>query len=222
MFDDIKYDIGYGEECDWCCRAKEFGYKNVLLTTLFIQHHGTSSFDNNVRLELSQDHSKILIESYPQYEILVDNIIKNLKFSEIRKFLFLKILNETTKTILYFDHNLGGGTKHYRDNILIENKDNLILVITSDINNYSLDAYHKNFHINLIISDIDDFLNYIKINEIIISSLIMWKKLEKIINIIKKQNKKTKYLVHDYHCICPNVNLMYNETSFCNIDLKKM
>ncbi len=45
MFDE-GFGLGYGEENDWCMRARKAGYKNVLIPNLYVFHHGGTTFNS--------------------------------------------------------------------------------------------------------------------------------------------------------------------------------
>ena len=43
-FDMATFGRGYGEENDWCCRARGFGYRHILCDDAFVVHLGGQSF----------------------------------------------------------------------------------------------------------------------------------------------------------------------------------
>ena len=48
LFDDDTFGKGYGEENDFCYRALDHGYTNVLCDDIFIYHKGTQSFKRKI------------------------------------------------------------------------------------------------------------------------------------------------------------------------------
>lgn len=63
-FDSV-FELGYGEEVDWCCRAKKMGYELRLIPNLFVPHYHGGSFDSETRKKMNESHNKILSERYP-------------------------------------------------------------------------------------------------------------------------------------------------------------
>ena len=44
MFDEAAFGRGYGEENDFCFRARKAGWRNVLCEDAYVVHHGGQSF----------------------------------------------------------------------------------------------------------------------------------------------------------------------------------
>lgn len=60
---------GYGEEVDFCQRAAEHGFLNVLADDVFVFHKGGSSFGTSpAKLQLQADHEAIVNRRHPRYE----------------------------------------------------------------------------------------------------------------------------------------------------------
>lgn len=75
LFDEISYGMGYGEENDFCLRAQNLGWKNVIDDTTFVYHFGTSSFESETKKELINNHLSIVNSKYPNYENAVTTYI---------------------------------------------------------------------------------------------------------------------------------------------------
>ena len=82
FFDEDRFEKGYGEENDFSLRAKKAGYDNVVSLETIVYHYGGTSFGKN-KLELINDHKKILNKLYPLYRIEVR--LFNLKNNKIKK-----------------------------------------------------------------------------------------------------------------------------------------
>ena len=60
---------GYGEEVDFCLRAAEHGFLNVLADDVFVFHKGGSSFGTSpAKLQLQAEHEAIVNARHPRYE----------------------------------------------------------------------------------------------------------------------------------------------------------
>lgn len=102
-FDEI-FGKGYGEETDWCARAKRYGYKNIIVTNLFVYHKHGASFKNRERIELQNKNLEIIIKRFPEYANIVQKFIKEDKLKILRELLFMLIAsNYEKKSILVVD-----------------------------------------------------------------------------------------------------------------------
>lgn len=57
---------GYGEEVDWCMRARAAGWRHLQATGVFVAHAGTVSFRAEKTLRVAQNRG-VLIARYPSY-----------------------------------------------------------------------------------------------------------------------------------------------------------
>ena len=64
---DTVFSPGYGEEVDWCQRARALGYQCILASSVFVYHKGQGSFCDR-RNELAARAEGIIRERYPEYE----------------------------------------------------------------------------------------------------------------------------------------------------------
>lgn len=68
MLDGTALTRGYGEEVDWCQRARAAGYRHLASTAAFIAHTGTVSFRFEKRLRVQQNRA-VLAQRYPDYRL---------------------------------------------------------------------------------------------------------------------------------------------------------
>jgi GT2 family glycosyltransferase len=57
---------GYGEEVDWCMRARAAGWRHLQATGVFVAHAGTVSFRAEKTLRVAQNRS-VVVGRYPDY-----------------------------------------------------------------------------------------------------------------------------------------------------------
>ena len=62
MFDDVLFGKGYGEENDWCMRAAEVGFKNIIIPNLFVYHKHGGSFLGAEKEKLQNENLKKMYE----------------------------------------------------------------------------------------------------------------------------------------------------------------
>ncbi|NWC84190.1 glycosyltransferase family 2 protein [Pseudomonas putida] len=62
--DEVHLSRGYGEETDWCLRARNMGWKHVGAPNVFVAHQGGISFGTEKNLRVAQNNA-ILRQRYP-------------------------------------------------------------------------------------------------------------------------------------------------------------
>jgi len=75
LFDQECFGRGYGEENDFCQRAEQAGFRNVLCDDAYVVHHGGASFGP---LGLKPDESSMqrLLDKHPDYQEMVSEFIQ--------------------------------------------------------------------------------------------------------------------------------------------------
>jgi GT2 family glycosyltransferase len=66
MLDGVGLRRGYGEEVDWCLRARAAGYRHLAATGVFVAHAGGVSFGFEKMLRVKQNRA-VLQARYPDY-----------------------------------------------------------------------------------------------------------------------------------------------------------
>lgn len=83
LFDAETFGPGYGEENDFCMRAIDAGYRNVLCDDTFVAHVGSRSF--SVKTEaLKARNSQLLFAKYPHYLGMVQRFISEDPIAPLR------------------------------------------------------------------------------------------------------------------------------------------
>ena len=132
IFRDETFAQGYGEENDFCLRARHLGWRHVALPSLYIGHIEGQSFaaakDNLVSRNL-----KILNSLHPGYDALIAEWQKANPLAEYRRRIdkFRWRSNQGSKqAILYVTHDREGGVLHHvQMRALKHEKDGLCAII---------------------------------------------------------------------------------------------
>ena len=110
---------GYGEENDFCLRARRLGWRNVALTGLFVGHHGGASFDapsfSNGATHLRARNSRIVEQCHAGHDALIALFLADDPLAEARRRIDLLDWRERGRkwrqaTIL-ITHASGGGVE---------------------------------------------------------------------------------------------------------------
>lgn len=73
---DVRFGHGYGEENDFCMRAREAGWRNVLCDDAYVVHLGGRSFSEFGLVPRNDTAMERLRSRYPDYEALVADFIR--------------------------------------------------------------------------------------------------------------------------------------------------
>ena len=76
VFDEETFGRGYGEENDFCQRAKQAGFRNVLCDDAYVVHHGGASF-GPLGLQPDAQSMQRLLAKHPGYQAAVTGFIQN-------------------------------------------------------------------------------------------------------------------------------------------------
>ena len=83
-FDARRFGIGYGEEVEWCLRARERGWVHILDDATFVYHAGQSSFSTSRAGRVRAAH-RVLRRRYPSYLPEVAEFIRRDPLAPLRR-----------------------------------------------------------------------------------------------------------------------------------------
>lgn len=105
---------GYGEENDFCLRARHLGWRHVGLTSLFVAHLGSESFGTE-GYALKLRNEKILNRIHPGYAALIAAFLKIDPLAASRRRLDLerwrKPASRRQESVILITHGHGGGVE---------------------------------------------------------------------------------------------------------------
>ena len=112
---DTGFGKGYGEEVDWCQRARGVGGRHIGLPGLFVEHRGGMSFGSAEKRKLIEQNNAIIAKRYPGYNADVQEFIRHDPMSSARLALSIVWAAERAAGPLsiYLAHSLGGGAEKY-------------------------------------------------------------------------------------------------------------
>lgn len=227
LLDDETFVKGYGEENDWCQRAIKNGFRNVIAENIFVYHNHGGSFNSDEKKALIERNNRALLNKHPDYSRDVALYCSENPHRRIRNFAgVMACLNICKKVCIIFNHNLGGGATSYLKGYITDtlNDENAAAVVTYDNSRgiYYLRFYFDDFKCEYIFNDLDHIKklsNIIHPDFVVINELVtypnIFETLQTILEFVKINNAELTYLMHDYYCICPSVNLMDSYGEYC-------
>ncbi|WP_312621748.1 glycosyltransferase [Agrobacterium pusense] len=109
------FEIGYGEENDFCMRAWNAGYRNVLATDVFVYHTGSVSFAG-IKNENFEKGQQALRTKHPNYPRLVKYHLAANPARKFRQALDTsRVKRALSGCVLFVTHKWSGGINTYLD-----------------------------------------------------------------------------------------------------------
>jgi glycosyltransferase involved in cell wall biosynthesis len=106
---------GYGEENDFCMRARHLGWRHVAAPGVFVAHIGSQSF-NAARHDLRRRNLRILNGLHVGYDALIAQWLQQDPLHESRQRIDLARLRRARagrESVLLVTHDREGGVRHY-------------------------------------------------------------------------------------------------------------
>ena len=228
FFDEERFGKGYGEENDWCQRAIEHGYSNILVPNLFVYHKHGGSFPSELKQKLLEENYKKLLELHPDYDKQVQSYIKKDPHKTFRRLLVMTASSLKKPMWVMFDHALGGGANHYADNLLeskhTEGENTLLIRFDFYSNKYFLRHHYKEYASNFIVDSIEDIktlFEQLHIETIFLNSIVSYpdskETLEYLEHLIERHQIELIVPVHDFYPVCPSYTLLNDKGAYCAV-----
>jgi GT2 family glycosyltransferase/glycosyltransferase involved in cell wall biosynthesis len=112
---DTGFGRGYGEETDWCQKARQLGGRHLCAANLFVEHRGGQSFGSASKQQLLERNAAEISRRYPSYDQEVQDFIRNDPLNTARLALGLSwaALHQQAPVPVYLAHAMGGGAEKY-------------------------------------------------------------------------------------------------------------
>jgi GT2 family glycosyltransferase/glycosyltransferase involved in cell wall biosynthesis len=112
-FDEKNFGKGYGEENDFCLRARSLGWHHVATTDLFVRHHGARSFGAAKRV-LKERNRRVLNAFHPGYDAMIAGFVGADPLLNARRAIDThRLLKEVVDPVLLLTFHLPGGVKRH-------------------------------------------------------------------------------------------------------------
>ncbi|NPA29522.1 MAG: glycosyltransferase [Epsilonproteobacteria bacterium] len=225
FFDEATFGKGYGEENDWCRRAVAEGYTNLLVANLFVYHKHGGSFSSSLKEKLLNENYAKLVEKHPDYPALVDAYIQKDPHKHLREALRVVASSLKTPISVVFDHDLGGGANHYAQKQMEKPGANTLLIRYDFYRGrYLLWWRFGDESLRFAVSDFDQLtplLARLTVGEVSVNNLVSYPDplslLKKLQSLAQTKGAKLRYLLHDYHAVCPSYTLLDHGGGYCGV-----
>ncbi len=237
------FSRGYGEENDFCMRAKEMGFSNIVADDTYIYHKRSASFKEE-KQQLILSHRKILDERYPTYSSEIKIFSSSEKLIENRSRIKASLENHRPaeyrkKRVLYLLHEGMGGTVKTNEDLMryAEKCDTEVFMLTSNANQMKLYSF-VNGELNLLktftlkkkwcvtdlyVSEYADiyFDVFANLHLDMIHIRHLFKHSFDAVNIAHLMNIPMVLSFHDFYFICPTINLVNSDGKYCAAECRQ-
>ena len=229
LFDEKVFGKGYGEENDFCQKAIQKGWRNVIAVDVYVRHLGSASFQGE-KAKRVYDALKIIDKRYPKYRAEIDYFIQSDPLKEARYRLDFARMKRLCKlqNVLIFTHNRGGGSeRRVQEDILhfsqlgygiftlrpLSNDPGFVVLGHPAIRSFPNIAPFDLAETDVLAASLKE----LKITEIHTHSLVDFlpDAQKFIVNIVKMLGVRWEVILHDYKVICPRVNLVDENGLYC-------
>ena len=228
FFVEDEFGKGYGEENDWCQRAIQNDYKNLMVPNLFVYHKHGGSFSAEVKESLMKENAIKLLNKHPNYDKDVEVYVRKDPHRILRQIATIVAASQQDGIHLVLDQALGGGANHYTKELVIQylGDGKKVIQVHYDFyaNAYKFYFDYKEYHFSFLIETLEIlevFFKQIKFQEIFVNNLVSFQETYQTLSFIEKlvhdNNAKLIIPIHDYYPICPNYTLLNEEGEYCGI-----
>jgi GT2 family glycosyltransferase len=222
---------GYGEENDFCMRARHLGWRHVAVPGVFVAHHGGGSF-NAARDDLMHRNLAILNQLHIGYSDTIARWHREDPLGESRRRIDLARLQSRAlgrEAVLLVTHDRDGGVRRHvaeRLEVIAESGRRPLLLRPEPCAEGETAAYaarveaeFENEYPNLVFRMPDEHdsllscLQGCRVREIEVHSLIGHG--DGVIDLLFGLAAPLHLIIHDYSWLCPRISLTSGDHRYC-------
>ena len=237
-FDEAAFPRGYGEENDFCMRAREVGMVNLLAPRVMVRHERSQSF-GSAREELIRAGRAVVDERHPTYTAEVRAWMSSTDMTGLRRqFVELRSAlagtDEVRPARMYVIHKSGGGTPatnadlmsalgRVQDGYLVEAEANgrLTLFSMQEGQVHRLEEWRASSPYRLTDTYRHDYAEAVAgwITalgvELVHARHLINQPLTSLSEVCRRLGVRFVLSTHDFYMVCPSVHLLDERRRFC-------
>ncbi|MGA2216095.1 MAG: glycosyltransferase, partial [Bryobacteraceae bacterium] len=224
-FDEDNFGKGYGEENDFCLRARGKGWRHVGATDVFVGHSGARSFGRSKEM-LVERNGRVLDALHPGYEAMIADFVAADPLLHARRAIDMhRLLKEASHSVLLVTCDLPGGVKRHVDlrqsELLAAGHKALILQparTTERADRVTLSTQDPGFE-NLVynlpaeIPILQSLLSGLNLSHIELHHFVGLPAAS--LDLVTRLGIRYDVYVHDYSWICPRLTLLGGNDRYC-------
>jgi len=226
---DTVFGRGYGEEVDWCQKARALGGRHVGLAALFVEHRGAGSFGRGEKAALVARNNAVIARRYPDYDGEVQAFIRNDPLVTARLCLGAALAGASAGRLpVFLAHSLGGGSEIYLQRriarLVRQGGGALVLRVDHRAAMIKLEL-HSAAGIAAAwaerVEEMAPFLAALPPVDLIYSCLVSAQRpldmLRAVRRLLSRPGDRFEVLLHDHFPLCPSYNLLDVSGRFCGL-----
>ncbi len=221
--DVLAFGKGYGEETDYCLRARKAGWCSLLAANVFVHHEGARSFGQQ-SIVLLERAARIVKRRYPAYESMIASFVARDPIKSIRRDLDEKRLLQGGKNFaLLVTFTLTGGVDHFTaqrcEQLTSAGLTPLILVPGStkfpaaELHHSDRSFRDLRYRLPTELNRLCDLLRRLPIGHIELHHFLHHR--PEVIEAVRELGVPYDVYIHDYIWICPRVHLTRGNGTYC-------
>ena len=220
-FDATLFKQGYGEENDFSMRALDLGFKHFLCADVFVYHQGGVSFGDEAKA-LCAVAQQVLKERHPRYFASVGDFCDKDPARILRRQIdTARLMRSQRRKLLFITHARGGGTEKHVQELakLLEADFDVLILRPTSLEGVgvewacSREEFVVYFRVPYAYPELINFLRMLKIFYIHLHHIIELN--QQVLRLPKDLGVPYDVTVHDYYPICPQINLISEDGSYC-------
>ena len=221
LFDAAKFGRGYGEENDFCMRARAAGWRHVLALDTFVRHVGGASFGAEKEDRVRQAEAT-LAALHPDYAaVIARHIEQDPAHAARRRVDMARIRASGRRSLLFVSHTGGGGTeRHVRELAqAISDQANVFLLRPTAAGQTILEWLRPREGFELAFelpADYDALVSALRALGIVhVHFHHLRGHSPRILELPQSLGVKYDFTAHDYHSVCPQITLTDEIGRYC-------
>ncbi|MCJ2126334.1 glycosyltransferase, partial [Methylobacterium sp. J-077] len=234
VLDEVAFGKGYGEENDWCMRARKAGFSNLLAEDVYVYHAGQISFGLDPGGEYDQGQAALLAK-HPDYPALVGQFVQADPGRRGRARLDLYRLPRhfRGRAVLFVTHSWGGGIQRHIDDMIARLEAEGVAVVLLSVDrarNIQVDVSYRSSEF-LYLPSLDSlylprdadavaaFVEQLAPLLIHVHSLagLRWNAARALMDLVSGSGRPYAWTLHDFSPVCHRNHLVMPDGRYCGL-----
>ncbi|WP_020401488.1 glycosyltransferase [Kordiimonas gwangyangensis] len=229
LFDEATFGRGYGEENDFCVRAAEAGWRNVIAADVYVTHRGEVSFASDAGA-LQAAGLKALLAKHPSYLGDVHRYIAEDPSLRARARLdAMRLKRSMGKVALFISHDWGGGIeKNIKDLkaelasegigvVVLRSVKHMSEYVTFDARDGFFTPNLKELHVHADHDFLSELIAILAPTLIHVHSLVAFTEAARdtVMSLVQSSGAPYYFTFHDYAPICAHGQFVTPAGNYC-------
>ncbi len=229
LMDQKTFGKGFGEDTDWCLRAVQKGFRNVMVENLYVYHNtGYSFFAEDRRRRMQLNREKLMVK-HPDLVESMKDFNKADPLGPIRSYVLCRLTSIlSSKRYMIFHSELAGGSniyiQRYAEQRRNEKAVTVLIRYRRSTGLYQIEYQWGKYKAILDMQSLEEvfaFCDTMELNQVIVNHLVTYPNVREHLKMIREYAEekgiRLMAMVHDYYLICPSMYLMNEKEEYCGI-----